>query len=325
MARRRSVQQTAADIRSLKIQGARRIAAAALGGLQAAAQASHARTPSAFYEDLLAAARLLESTRPTEPMMRNALEETLRFALASSRTRPSSSLPALKAALMRHERRLLGEMEKSANSIAKFGAAEIPHNARILIHCHSTTLMRVLVAAQKAGKRPSVTCLETRPLYQGRLSARELSAAGVKTSLAVDSAAGSLMSQTDLVLVGADAITAEGDLINKVGTSTLAQLAHMHSVRFLCAAETWKYDPLTRLGRREPIEQRDWREVWGSGLYGQEKGKNLKKPSKLSILNPAFDRTPARYVSAYITEEGLLPPAQVGIMAQAKLNAIHPR
>ncbi|MCL6089155.1 MAG: hypothetical protein M1530_03255, partial [Candidatus Marsarchaeota archaeon] len=147
MARRRSVQQTAADIRSLKIQGARRIAAAALGGLQAAAQASHARTPSAFYEDLLAAAHLLESTRPTEPMMRNALEETLRFALASSRTRPSSSVPALKAMLMRHARQLLKEMEKSANSIAKFGAAEIPHGAHVLIHCHSTTLMRVLIAA----------------------------------------------------------------------------------------------------------------------------------------------------------------------------------
>ncbi len=329
MARARSTAKIAADITALRIQGARRIAAAALVGLQYAAHASTASTSHAFYEDLLYAARTLESTRPTEPMMRNALEETLRFALAWARSHPASKVGELKKALTLQHAKLLKDMEKSADKIARIGAAEIPPNASILIHCHSTTLMRLLIRAQKEGKHPHVTCLETRPLYQGRLSARELSAAGVKTTLAVDSASGSLMGKIDLVLVGADAITSEGDLINKVGTSTLAQLAHLHSVRFLCAAETWKFDPLTRLGRAEVIEQREEKEVWGSGRYAQEKGseyapgkksKPLAQPKKLTILNPAFDRTPARFISAYITEEGLVPPAQMGIIAQSKTD-----
>ncbi|VVB56629.1 Ribose 1,5-bisphosphate isomerase [uncultured archaeon] len=320
MAKTRSVQQIAADIKALKIQGARRIAKSALEGLMLAAKASRAKNKAGFHSDLLAAARLLEATRPTEPMMRNALEQTLRFSMAWIHANPARDVAALRAALAKREALLLSDMEKSADTIAKIGAAEIPDNASILIHCHSTTLMRLLIRAHKMGKHLRVTCLETRPLYQGRLSARELSAAGIKTTLAVDSACGSLINQIDLVLVGADAITSEGDLINKVGTSTLAQLAHLHSVRFLCAAETWKFDPLTRLGRAEPIEQRAWEEVWGSGLYGQEKGKKVKKPAKLSVLNPAFDRTPARLISAYITEEGLVPPAQLGIIAQSKLS-----
>jgi ribose 1,5-bisphosphate isomerase len=317
----KKVRKIAQDIRTLKIQGARRVAQAALNCLLIISKESKASSKSQFYQELLDAAKLLESTRPTEPMMRNALEHTLRFALAWARSHPSSSLPQLRNAIKESGKSLLSEMENSTNLIAKFGAAEIPYGAKVIIHCHSSTLIGVLLEAQRSGKNPHVICLETRPLYQGRLSARELALGGVKATLAVDSAAGSLMSQADLVLVGADAITAEGDLINKIGTFSLAQLAYLHSVRFLCAAQTWKFDPLTGLGHAEPIEQRDWREVWGSGRYAQEKGGPLKKPARLSVLNPAFDRTPARFISAYITEEGLLPPAQVGIVAKAKLNA----
>ena len=323
MAKVRKVAKIAADIKALRIQGARRIAAAALQGLVLAAQESRAKKKDEFYDDLLEAAHLLEATRPTEPMMRNSLEETLRFVLAFIRTHPSSSVEELKALLLRHQQTLLNQMDASIDAIARIGAAEIPSGAYVLIHCHSTTLIRTLIKAKKMGKHLHVTCLETRPLYQGRLSARELCAAGIDTTLAVDSAAASLMSKMDLVLVGADAITAEGDLINKVGTSSLAQLAHAHSVRFLCAAEVFKFDPLTRLGRAEPIEQRDWKEVWGSGLYAQEKKtKNAKiaKPSKLKILNPAYDRTPARLISAFITDEGLIPPAQLAIIAERRLS-----
>jgi ribose 1,5-bisphosphate isomerase len=319
---KRTVQQIASDIRALKIQGARRIAQAALEGLVLAAQASRSQKKDQFYEELLAAARLLSDTRPTEPMMRNALEETLRYALAFIRTHPVATVEELKAALARHEERLLRQMEAGAEAIARIGAAEIPHGAYVLIHCHSTTIIRTLIKAKRLGKQLHVTCLETRPLYQGRMSARELCAAGIDTTLAVDSAAASLMSKMDLVLVGADAITAEGDLINKVGTYSLAQLAHAHSVRFLCAAEVYKFDPLTRLGRAEPIEQRDWEEVWGSGYYRREKRGRARvpKPAKLKVLNPAFDRTPARLLSAFITDEGLIPPAQMAIIAERKLS-----
>lgn len=288
-----------------------------------AAEDSRAKEKDAFYDELLEGARLLSDTRPTEPMMRNSMDETLRYVLSWIRTHPSASVAELKAALLRHGERLLQQMEAGAQALASIGAAEIPHGAYVLIHCHSTTIIRTLIKAKKMGKHLHVTCLETRPLYQGRLSARELAAAGIDTTLAVDSAAASLMSKMDLVLVGADAITAEGDLINKVGTYSLAQLAHSHSVRFLCAAEVYKFDPLTRLGRSEPIEQRDWKEVWGSGYYRQEKRGRARvpKPAKLKVLNPAFDRTPARLISAFITEEGLVPPGQMAIIAERKLHS----
>lgn len=320
----RTASKIAGDIRTLRVQGARRVAQAALEGLVSAAKTSRAKTNGALYADLLKVARMLTSTRPTEPMMRNALDDSLRFGLAWIRTHQKEDAGEMVRALSKHKTHLLQEMEEAADKISKLGAAEIPKNASVLIHCHSTTVVRVLIQAQKMGKRPHVVCLETRPLYQGRLSARELAAAGVDVSLAVDSAAGSLLDKIDLVLVGADAMTGRGDLINKVGTFSLAQLARLHGVRFLCAAELYKYDPLTRFGRSEAIEQRAAGEVWGSGYYRQEKrGKNkaLRIPQHLKILNPAFDRTPAKYVSGYITEEGLMQPAYLVRVAEKKLGA----
>ncbi len=318
----RTTARIAEDIRTLKVQGARRVAQAALEGLVSAAAASRARTKSALYVDLLKAAQMLKSTRPTEPMMRNALEDSLRFGLAWIHTHKDENPKELVSAMQKHQKKLLGEMREAVDKIAKAGAAQIPKGGRVLIHCHSTTVIRVLIQAQKMGKRPHVVCLETRPLYQGRLSARELAAAGIDVTLAVDSAAGSLMDKTDVVLVGADAMTADGSLINKVGTCGLAQLARAHGVRFLCAAELYKYDPLTRFGADEKIEQRAPREVWGSGYYRQEKrgkAKVLPKPAGLKILNPAFDRTPAVYISSYITEEGLVQPARLAKLARRKL------
>ncbi|MFH1307198.1 MAG: S-methyl-5-thioribose-1-phosphate isomerase [Candidatus Micrarchaeota archaeon] len=318
----RTLSEVARDIRSIRIQGARRIARAALEALVSTAQKSKAKTKNELYQQLLSAAKTLESTRPTEPMMRNSLEDSLRFILAWTRTRPSKDVKDMKSALLSHHSSFIDKMHESINKIAKFGSAEIPHGANILIHCHSTTIIKILQKAYDEGKNPHVTCLETRPLYQGRLSARELSEYGLEVNLTVDSASGSLISKMDLVLVGADAITAEGDLINKIGTFTLAQLAHTHSIRFLCAAEIYKYDPLTRFGRAGPIEERGVSEVWGSGLYAKEKaGKNsISIPKKLKVLNPAFDRTPANFISAYITEEGLIPPAQLAILAEKKLE-----
>lgn len=327
MAVLRGVNEVAGEIRALKIQGARRIARAALQALVHAARSSQAKTTGEMYDELLAAARVLEATRPTEPMMRNALEDVLRYTLAWVRAHPSKEAKALAEALAAHEKKLLGLMAAASQKIAKIGAAEIGEGAHVMIHCHSTTLMGVLLEAQKQGKHMQVTCLETRPLFQGRLSARELADAGVDVELAVDSAAGSLMNRMDLVLVGADCITVEGDLVNKVGTSTLARLAFDHSVRFLCAAELFKYDPLTRWGRAEPIEQRDPKEVWGDGRYANESAASggadapVPVPSGMRILNPAFDRTPASHIAAYITEEGLVPPAQLAWLAERRLES----
>ncbi len=317
------VRSVAKDIGSLKVQGARRIAKAALLALMRAGDKSKAKDADTFYSDLLSASRELAESRPTEPMMRNALSDSLRFCLAHIHAHPSREVSQLKAALHTHQDHILYGMDQAAEKIARHGAEQIAPGANILVHCHSSTLVRMLIRAQEEGKHPRVTCLETRPLFQGRLTARELADAGVKTALAVDSSAGSLMPGMDMVFVGADAITAGGDLVNKIGTHTLAQLADRHSVRFLCAAELYKYDPLTLFGRTEPIEERAAAEVWGDGRYAKEKNgkrKTLDVPAGLRILNPAFDLTPARLIGAYITEEGRVSPAQLPGIAQRKLR-----
>ncbi|MDE1797971.1 MAG: S-methyl-5-thioribose-1-phosphate isomerase [Candidatus Micrarchaeota archaeon] len=325
MPKARTLDEVAADIKALKVQGARRIARAALEALTGEALRSQAKTTGDLYEELLDAARRLEKTRPTEPMMRNALDDALRYTLTFVRHHPAQGVKELVRALQDHDAQMLRQMDASVQAIARYGAAEIKDGANVLVHCHSSTLIAILKQAQADGKHPRVTCLETRPLFQGRLTARELAAAGIETRLAVDSAAGTHIMESDLVLVGADAITAEGDLINKIGTRTLAQLAFCHSVRFLCAAELYKYDPLTRWGRTEPIEQRDPMEVWGKGRYAREVSPDgrggaaeeaLPIPPGLAVLNPAFDRTPAQMVSAYVTEAGLCPPAQLALWAQ---------
>ncbi|PIT84514.1 ribose 1,5-bisphosphate isomerase [Candidatus Micrarchaeota archaeon CG10_big_fil_rev_8_21_14_0_10_45_29] len=320
-----SLKQVAKDIKELKIQGARKIAKSAVAALVSHAQISKADDKHELYEIMLNAAKELEATRPTEPMMRNALDDALRFTLAWARTHEAKDVSSLKKALLSHQFSFLSQMDDAILKISKYGAAEIPQGANILIHCHSSTTMQILKKAYDEGKNPNVTCLETRPLYQGRLSARELSEYGIATSLCVDSAAGSIINKMDLVLTGADALSAEGDLVNKIGTFTLAQLAKLHSVRFLCAAEIFKYDPLTRFGKAEPIEQRDAKEVWGRGRYRKEeqflkKYSPLPLPKGIHVLNPAFDRTPAPLISAYITEEGLIPPAQLALIAEKKLK-----
>jgi len=316
-----SINQVAKDIRSLKIQGARNIAKAAVEALVNSAEESKAKSKNDLYEHLLKDAKILEATRPTEPMMRNSLDDTLRFILAWIQTNPKEGISELKKDMGSHYKSFLIQMSASSKKIAEHGVKEIPDGSNILIHCHSSTLINTLKAAHELNKNIHVTCLETRPLYQGRLSARELAAFGIKTDLAIDSSAGSQMKKMDLVLTGADAITAEGDLINKIGTFTLAQLAHLHSVRFLCAAEIYKYDPLTRFGTSTKIEQRDQMEVWGTGLYAKESSQSFEKiPKNLHIQNPAFDRTPAGLISAYITEEGIIPPAQIAIIAEQKIR-----
>ena len=115
------------------------------------------------------------------------------------------------------------------------------------------------------------------------------------------------LKKADMVIVGADAVTAMGDLINKVGTSALARLARMNDVSFYSAAELYKYDPLTIYGAREAIEERDQKEVWE------------RPPKGVKVSNPAFDATAARYINGYITEMGVVAPQALWTVAMKKL------
>jgi len=277
----------------LKIQGARNIAQAAIGAMALQANESDAKTVDELKSDLLVAADALARTRPTEPMMQNSL----RFLFAELAKRKAKNVDAARKAIVAEEKLLMKKFHDNAEKISEFGANEIPDDATVLIHCHSHTLIGALLRAEEKGKHPKVFCTETRPLFQGHISAKDLAAGGVDVTMIVDSAVKTMMYKTDLVLVGADSVTSTGDLINKIGTAGIATIAKESDVRLFSCAELYKFDPLTRWGRMTEIEQRDAKEV-----------ADPKKFKGVKILNYAFDRTDAKYISGYITEKGVLPP-----------------
>jgi methylthioribose-1-phosphate isomerase len=165
----------------------------------------------------------------------------------------------------------------------------------------------VVRAAWRAGKRIKVIAKETRPLLQGaRLTAWELKREGIPVTVVVDSAVGHIMArgEVDAVVVGADRIAANGDTANKIGTYTAAVLAHEHGVPFYVAAPTSTIDMSIRSGKDIPIEYRSPDEITTIG------GKRLV-PKGVKALNPAFDVTPARLITAIITEKGVFKPSKL--------------
>jgi len=302
----RDVKKTVQDIKSLKIQGARNAAKAALKALITAVKQSKAKKPASLYKELKKASEALETSRPTEPMMRNLLGKAEKSAL--TQIKKIKSMARLKKALLRHYEGMVKKMDDDAKKLAEYGAKLIPNEALVLTYCHSSSVTRILIRAKKMRKKIKVVCFETRPRYQGRLTAAELARAGIDVTLAVDGAMNMFMKKADIVIVGADSVTSRGDLINKIGTSTLAHIARINDVSFYCAAELSKYSPMTIFGTREKIEERDIREVWE------------RPPKGVKIRNPAFEATAAKYINGYVTELGVIPSQSFFAMATQKLG-----
>jgi methylthioribose-1-phosphate isomerase len=182
----------------------------------------------------------------------------------------------------------------------------------VLTHCNAGALatggigtaLGVIYTAVERGKRVHVYAAETRPLLQGsRLTAWELSKAGIPYTVLPDSAAASLLARgdVDLVLVGADRVARNGDTANKVGTYPLAIAAHRHAIPFYVVAPTTSFDPSCPTGNEIPIEQRGAAEV--THPLGRQAA-----PEGSAVFNPAFDVTPAELVAGYVTEKGILRP-----------------
>jgi methylthioribose-1-phosphate isomerase len=193
------------------------------------------------------------------------------------------------------------------------GATLVPDVARILTHCNAGALatagygtaLGVIRAAVGQGKQIAVLADETRPFLQGaRLTAWELVKDGIDTTVITDNMAGAMMrlGQIDLVVVGADRIAANGDVANKVGTYSVAVLAKEHGIPFYVAAPLSTIDLNTPDGQQIPIEERSEREVTHLGA-------SRLTPGGARIRNPAFDVTPARYVTAIVTEQGIARPS----------------
>jgi ribose 1,5-bisphosphate isomerase len=289
-----AVRVTADRIRKLEVQGARNVAIAAIQSIEELAKTTKAETRKEFMKELSAAKATLFASRATEPLMRNAI----RWITSQVENSGKEEVDALAEVVSSSSSKFLKNLEASKECIAEIGAKRIRDNMVVFTHCHSSTVTHLLRKA-KEGKTFEVVCTETRPVFQGRITAKEMLALGVKTTFLVDSAARSFMRNADLVIVGADAITSEGNVINKIGTGTIALLAHEARKPFYVVTELLKFDPATVCGEYEKIEERSPDEVWKGA------------PEKLNVRNPAFDVTRRNFIHGVICEEGIIPPHSI--------------
>jgi len=290
-----TVLRTAERIRRLEVQGARNVAIAAIKALQTLAEQTKAQNKTELLNELKEAQAALFASRETEPLMRNAI----RWIITQTQDSDAEKADVLSKMIVSNVSLFLQNLEASREAAAEIGAKRIRNGMLVFTHCHSSTVTRMIAKAKADGKNFSVICTETRPAFQGRITAREMVELGVQTMFIVDSAARSYMGDVDLVVVGADAITSEGNVVNKIGTSSIAVLANEARKPFYVVSELLKFDPETLNGAYERIEQRSPSEVWSEA------------PKQLSVRNPAFDITPSRYIHGIICEEGVIAPQSI--------------
>lgn len=289
------IQATVKQIRRLEIQGARNVAIAAIKAIEILASQTQAPSKKDFLRELTKAKDVLFASRATEPLMRNALRLIINRVDRSE----EKNVKKLAEIASQASQRFLLDLENSRKRIAEIGAKRIRSNSVVLTHCHSSTVTNLLKRAKYEGKVFEVICTETRPVLQGQITAKEMLDLGIKTTFIVDSAARFFMNDVDLVLVGADAITSEGNVINKIGTSMVALVAHEARAPFYVVSELLKFDPATVSGDYEKIEERSPNEIW----------KNA--PKELTIRNPAFDVTRRDFIHGIICEDGMISPHSI--------------
>ena len=289
------IQETAQRIRKLEIQGARNVAISAIKALETSSKETKSKNKEEFLQELNEAKKILFETRETEPLMRNII----RCVINQVKNCKNDEIEELIKIISIATKKFLKDLDNSRKEIANIGARRIKESSLILTHCHSSTVTQLLKKAKENGKSFDIVCTETRPRFQGRLTAKEMLELGVKTTLIVDSATRYYINNVDLVLVGSDAITSEGNVINKIGTSAIALAAHEARTPFYVVSELLKFDPQTMRGDYEIIEERSPEEIWKDC------------PKGLIIKNPAFDITRRDFIHGIICEAGIIPPHSI--------------
>ena len=248
----RGLDKIYSEIKEVKIQGAVNIAKAAVK--------AYISNPTKENK------KKLMFLRPTEPMLSNALNFIDKIG----------------------GEKVVAHFSESQEKINKIVFKLIKNGMVVYTHCHSTNVIGALLYSKRKGKKFEVYNTETRPLFQGRVTAKQLSKKGIKVTTFVDSALLEAIKKSDLVLLGADAILKSG-VINKIGSGTISELAHSHRKPLYVVADSWKFSP-----KNVKIEERDFHEVW----------KNA--PGKIKIRNPAFEKINKKYIKGIISEYGLL-------------------
>ncbi len=301
-------------IRSMRIRGAGLIARSAVEALQVVARESKARDVDAFVEDLTEAARFLLQTRPTAVSLPNGIRYVMhRVNVGKIR---AASVDDIRSVAIKATEDFIENAKTAVHRIGEIGARRIRDGDVVLTHCNSSAVIEVLKNAWSQGRRFEVFVTETRPRFQGHITARELSKAGIPVTLILDDAVRYFMQHVDKVLVGADAITANGALVNKIGTSMVALAAHEARVRVFVAAETYKFSPETMIGELVKIEERDPTEIISADQRG--------KVGSIKVLNPSFDVTPPEFIDLIITERGIIPPVGAILILEEVFGVVTP-
>jgi len=294
----RRVAEIAENIRTMRTRGAGEIARAAAHGLIIAATESRATSVQDFVSDLETDAQALLHTRPTAVSLPNAI----RFIMyrVKSFAQKALDVESLRAFTLSVGQNFINSSRMAKEIIGEIGARRIRDGDVLLTHCNSSATTSIFISAAKMGKKIKVFATETRPLYQGHITVKELTDAGIDVTVMVDSAVRHVMHEVDRVVVGADAVAANGAVVNKIGTSLIALAAHEAGVRFFVAAETFKFSPETLIGGLVEIEERSPTELVDEEF--------LKANPRISFKNPSFDITPPEYIDLIITERGVIPP-----------------
>lgn len=296
-------------IRSLQVRGAPAIGVTAAFGVAAAVQDATKSSLTELRAVTEATAEYLATARPTAVNLFWALDRMTRCARALP---DMMQAEAFRLRLIQEAMAIRDEDAAMCRTIGQHGATLLRDGMTVLTHCNAGSLataeygtaLAPVYAMHEAGRRIAVFADETRPLLQGaRLTAWELTQAGIDTTLICDNTAAQVMKEKriDAVLVGADRIAANGDTANKVGTYGVAVLAHAHGIPFYVLAPTSTMDPACPTGAEIPIEERSADEVICG--FGRQTA-----PSDVRVYSPAFDVTPARLICAIICETGILRP-----------------
>jgi methylthioribose-1-phosphate isomerase len=316
----RTWEEVADAIRRMVIRGAPAIGVAAAMGIALGVKNSKAGDLAALEKEFGHICDAMSRTRPTAVNLFWAIERMRRsFAQAAP-----AGVEAVRKELIEEARRVYAEDLAQCEAIARHGGALLPAQGRVLTHCNAGALavaggygtaLGVIRGALEAGKKLEVFATETRPYLQGaRLTAWELQRDAIPTTLITDNMVGHFLKRGEIqsVVVGADRIAANGDTANKIGTYTIAVLAHEHGVPFYVAAPFTSIDLSISSGDHIPIEERSVEEVTRIGAV-------QIAPEGLPARHPAFDVTPARLITAIITERGVArPPYEQSLRALAE-------
>jgi methylthioribose-1-phosphate isomerase len=305
-------------IRSLRVRGAPAIGISAAYGVCVGLQPFLQDRQHEFYDRASEVIDYLATSRPTAVNLFWALD---RMRARSAALQAEGYAPREALATLLAEAKAIHEEDRAmCHAIGRFGAELIPNNAGVLTHCNAGglataeygTALSVFFTAQDQGKQLHVFVDETRPLLQGaRLTAWELTQRKIPATLICDNMAGQVMREgrVQAVVVGADRIAANGDTANKIGTYSVAVLAHAHGIPFYVAAPSTTFDLSLASGDGIPIEQRKAEEITHG--FGKQTA-----PTGVDVYNPAFDVTPAKYIKAIITECGIIEPVTNERIAQ---------